>query len=251
MPRAPSPEVVEVPAEIIHGRVTAVHAEEALAHTGVPAVLHGANRPYLYPTGGDDLAVLQSPSIAHRGRFVVAVVAESRRSPTRRRARSASNTPANRTDSVWTPRATGSNARPTTGPSPPTAPTATWNRPCHTPRCGSRAPTPLPPYRHHAPNRTGRSPTGTTARSWSTTPPKGRRGPVTSSRTSSGSAPTGYASSPVTWGEASVRGLRLAAFPVAGAREPHGAARTPRPATPVVRARGLALTHDRNEEGRR
>ncbi|MFJ9342310.1 xanthine dehydrogenase family protein molybdopterin-binding subunit [Streptomyces sp. NPDC101733] len=69
--------VAVVPAEIPHGRVTAVHSEEALTHTGVLAVLHGGNRPYLYPTGGDDLAVLQSPSIAHRGRFVAAVVAES------------------------------------------------------------------------------------------------------------------------------------------------------------------------------
>ncbi|WP_329439204.1 xanthine dehydrogenase family protein molybdopterin-binding subunit [Streptomyces sp. NBC_01426] len=69
--------VAVVPAEITHGRVTAVHPEEALAHRGVLAVLHGANCPRLYGTAGADLAVLQSPSIVHRGQFVAAVVAES------------------------------------------------------------------------------------------------------------------------------------------------------------------------------
>ncbi|WP_327134891.1 molybdopterin-dependent oxidoreductase [Streptomyces sp. NBC_01343] len=66
-----------VPAEVAHGRVTAVHPGEALARSGVLAVIHGGNCPRLNRTGGGDLAVFQSPSVAYRGQFVAAVVAES------------------------------------------------------------------------------------------------------------------------------------------------------------------------------
>ncbi|MFE2548212.1 xanthine dehydrogenase family protein molybdopterin-binding subunit [Streptomyces sp. NPDC059355] len=69
--------VAVIPAEIAHGRVTAVRPEEALARSGVLAVIHGGNCPRLNRTGAGDLAVFQSPSVAHRGQFVAAVVAES------------------------------------------------------------------------------------------------------------------------------------------------------------------------------
>ncbi|MDA5279407.1 xanthine dehydrogenase family protein molybdopterin-binding subunit [Streptomyces sp. Isolate_45] len=71
--------VAVVPAEIVHGRVKAVHPEDALARPGVLAVLHAANCPRLNGTGWADLAVLQSRSVVHRGQFVAAVVAESPR----------------------------------------------------------------------------------------------------------------------------------------------------------------------------
>ncbi|MFE5769940.1 xanthine dehydrogenase family protein molybdopterin-binding subunit [Streptomyces sp. NPDC056485] len=69
--------VAVVPAQVAHGRVTAVHPEGALARSGVLAVMHGGNCPRLNRTGNADLAVFQSPSVAHRGQFVAAVVAES------------------------------------------------------------------------------------------------------------------------------------------------------------------------------
>ncbi|MCC4314154.1 xanthine dehydrogenase family protein molybdopterin-binding subunit [Streptomyces malaysiensis] len=62
---------------IPRGRVRALDTAAALALPGVVAVLDSHNVFRLRPTDAPELAVLQSPDIAHRGQVVAAVVADT------------------------------------------------------------------------------------------------------------------------------------------------------------------------------
>ncbi|WP_377271754.1 xanthine dehydrogenase family protein molybdopterin-binding subunit [Peterkaempfera sp. SMS 1(5)a] len=66
-----------VPATVARGAVTAVHCGEALAEPGALAVLTHENAPRLRETEDANLAVLQSPAVAHRGQVVALAVAET------------------------------------------------------------------------------------------------------------------------------------------------------------------------------
>ncbi|MGW2177569.1 xanthine dehydrogenase family protein molybdopterin-binding subunit [Streptomyces sp. NPDC001732] len=66
-----------VPATIARGRVTAVHADEALALPGVRAVLTHDNAPRLKEPDDPVLAVLQNDRVPHRGWYVALVVADT------------------------------------------------------------------------------------------------------------------------------------------------------------------------------
>ncbi|WP_371667620.1 xanthine dehydrogenase family protein molybdopterin-binding subunit [Streptomyces sp. NBC_00289] len=66
-----------VPATIARGRVTRVDSADALALPGVLAVLTHENAPRLAEADDPTLAVLQNPSVPHRGWFVALVVGES------------------------------------------------------------------------------------------------------------------------------------------------------------------------------
>ncbi|MGW0549576.1 xanthine dehydrogenase family protein molybdopterin-binding subunit [Streptomyces altiplanensis] len=66
-----------VPATVARGRVTAVHADEALALPGVLAVLTHENAPRLEEPDDPTLALLQSARVPHRGWYVALVVADT------------------------------------------------------------------------------------------------------------------------------------------------------------------------------
>ncbi|OON72192.1 xanthine dehydrogenase family protein molybdopterin-binding subunit [Streptomyces tsukubensis] len=66
-----------VPATIASGRVTAVHADEALALPGVVTVLTHENAPRLTPGDEPILLVLQDACVPHSGWFVALVVADT------------------------------------------------------------------------------------------------------------------------------------------------------------------------------
>ncbi|MFE6775155.1 xanthine dehydrogenase family protein molybdopterin-binding subunit [Streptomyces sp. NPDC057702] len=66
-----------VPATVARGRVTAVHATDALAMPGALAVLSHENAPRLGPADDPTLSVLQDPRVPHRGWYVALALAES------------------------------------------------------------------------------------------------------------------------------------------------------------------------------
>ncbi|GAA2944406.1 xanthine dehydrogenase family protein molybdopterin-binding subunit [Streptomyces enissocaesilis] len=66
-----------VPATVARGRVTAVHADEALALPGVLAVLTHENAPRLGEPDDPTLALLQNTRVPHRGWYVALVVADT------------------------------------------------------------------------------------------------------------------------------------------------------------------------------
>ncbi|MFD4944030.1 xanthine dehydrogenase family protein molybdopterin-binding subunit [Streptomyces sp. NPDC058409] len=66
-----------VPATIARGRVSAVHADEALALPGVHAVLSPDNAPRLKQPDDPILAVLQDDRVPHRGWHIALVVADT------------------------------------------------------------------------------------------------------------------------------------------------------------------------------
>ncbi|WP_093802650.1 xanthine dehydrogenase family protein molybdopterin-binding subunit [Streptomyces sp. Wb2n-11] len=66
-----------VPATVARGRVTAVHADEALALPGVLAVLTHENAPRLEEPDDPTLALLQNARVPHRGWYVALVVADT------------------------------------------------------------------------------------------------------------------------------------------------------------------------------
>ncbi|MFF3394104.1 xanthine dehydrogenase family protein molybdopterin-binding subunit [Streptomyces sp. NPDC002669] len=66
-----------VPATIVRGRVTAVHADEALALPGVHAVLTHDNAPRTEEPDDPALAVLRDDLVPHRGWYVALVVADT------------------------------------------------------------------------------------------------------------------------------------------------------------------------------
>src|SRR5579864_4735008 len=69
--------VFPVQSTIAKGRVSSIDASAARALPGVIAVLSHENAPQLAPVNDAKLAVFQSESIAYRGQFVAAVVAET------------------------------------------------------------------------------------------------------------------------------------------------------------------------------
>ncbi|MGI5207350.1 xanthine dehydrogenase family protein molybdopterin-binding subunit [Spirillospora sp. CA-108201] len=66
-----------VQASVAKGRVRSVDAEAALRLPGVLAVLSCENAPELSDTSDGELALFQSRTVAYRGQFVAAVVAET------------------------------------------------------------------------------------------------------------------------------------------------------------------------------
>jgi xanthine dehydrogenase YagR molybdenum-binding subunit len=66
-----------VPSAIARGTIRSVDASQALALPGVLAVITPDNAPRLAGTGDPELALFQSRSVAYRGQFVAAVVAET------------------------------------------------------------------------------------------------------------------------------------------------------------------------------
>ncbi|MFT2020467.1 xanthine dehydrogenase family protein molybdopterin-binding subunit [Streptomyces sp. 796.1] len=66
-----------VPATIVRGAVTAVHATDALAMPGALRVLSHANAPRLGPTDDPTLHLLQNAAVPHRGWYVALAVADS------------------------------------------------------------------------------------------------------------------------------------------------------------------------------
>lgn len=66
-----------VPATVARGRVTAVHADDALALPGVHAVLSHLNAPRLTEPDDATLALLQDARVPHRGWYIALVVADS------------------------------------------------------------------------------------------------------------------------------------------------------------------------------
>ena len=66
-----------VQATIAAGEVRDVDAAEALARTGVLAVVWAGNAPALGDAGDAELALFQSRTVAYRGQIVAAVVADS------------------------------------------------------------------------------------------------------------------------------------------------------------------------------
>lgn len=66
-----------VPATIVRGTVTAVHAMDALAMPGALEVLSHENAPRLDPADDPILNVLQSAHVPHRGWYVALAVAET------------------------------------------------------------------------------------------------------------------------------------------------------------------------------
>src|SRR5712691_7313387 len=69
--------VFPVQSTIARGRVVSLDASAALALHGVVAVLSHENAPRLAPLDDAELAVFQSDTVAYRGQFVAAVVAET------------------------------------------------------------------------------------------------------------------------------------------------------------------------------
>src|SRR5260370_19703351 len=69
--------VFPVQSTIARGRVVSLDASAALALPGVVAVLSHENAPRLAPLDDAELAVFQSDTVAYRGQFVAAVVAET------------------------------------------------------------------------------------------------------------------------------------------------------------------------------
>src|SRR5260370_7323 len=69
--------VFPVQSTIARGRVSSIDASAARALPGVIAVLSHENAPQLAPLNDAKLAVFQSESVAYRGQFVAAVVAET------------------------------------------------------------------------------------------------------------------------------------------------------------------------------
>ncbi|MDF3287996.1 xanthine dehydrogenase family protein molybdopterin-binding subunit [Streptomyces silvisoli] len=66
-----------VPATVVRGEITSIDTTAALADPAVLAVLTHQNAPRLHETDDPNLAVLQSPHVAHRGQFVALAVATS------------------------------------------------------------------------------------------------------------------------------------------------------------------------------
>ncbi|WP_030490550.1 xanthine dehydrogenase family protein molybdopterin-binding subunit [Micromonospora chokoriensis] len=66
-----------VPSTVVRGRITRIDTTQALASSGVLAVLHHGNAPRLVPGPDLDLRLLQEPSVHFRGQFVAVVVATS------------------------------------------------------------------------------------------------------------------------------------------------------------------------------
>src|SRR5258708_31419039 len=69
--------VFPVQSTIAKGRIVSIDASAALALHGVVAVLSHENAPRLAPVDDAELAVFQSDTVAYRGQFVAAVVAET------------------------------------------------------------------------------------------------------------------------------------------------------------------------------
>ena len=69
--------VFPVQSTIAKGRVVSIDASAARALPGVIAVLSHENAPRLAPLDDAELAVFQSDTVAYRGQFVAAVVAET------------------------------------------------------------------------------------------------------------------------------------------------------------------------------
>src|SRR5258707_14182385 len=69
--------VFPVQSTIAKGRVVSIDASAARALPGVVAVLSHENAPRLAPLDDAELAVFQSDTVAYRGQFVAAVVAET------------------------------------------------------------------------------------------------------------------------------------------------------------------------------
>src|SRR3984893_14158632 len=69
--------VFPVQSTIARGRVSSIDASAARALPGFIAVLSHENAPQLAPLNDAKLAVFQSESVAYRGQFVAAVVAET------------------------------------------------------------------------------------------------------------------------------------------------------------------------------
>lgn len=76
-PGQPLAYAVPVQASIARGEVVAVDSESVLTMPGMLAVLWHGNAPGLGVPDDPELALFQSPKVAHRGQFVAAVVAET------------------------------------------------------------------------------------------------------------------------------------------------------------------------------